>query len=80
VIPILVVRELAISLRCIEHHYAICPYVWCDVNFTYIMFVCITTISSEIVSHLKYKLVLGDLKSKASCALDHSFLPNNVRC
>jgi hypothetical protein len=22
----------------------------------------------------------GNLESKASCALDHSFLPNNVRC
>jgi hypothetical protein len=42
------------------------------------MFVCIATISSKVTRILKYKLVPGDLKSKASCALDHSFLPNNV--
>jgi hypothetical protein len=42
------------------------------------MFVCIATSSSEVASQLKYKLVPGDLKSKASCALDHSSLPNNV--
>jgi hypothetical protein len=42
------------------------------------MFVCIATNSSEVTSHLKSKLVPGNLESKASCALDHSFLPNNV--
>jgi hypothetical protein len=46
--------------------------------FVYTMSICIATISSEVASHLKYKLVPGNLKSKASCALDHSFLPNNV--
>jgi hypothetical protein len=42
------------------------------------MFVCIATTSSEVTSHLKTKLVPGNLKSKASCALDHSSLHNNV--
>jgi hypothetical protein len=42
------------------------------------MFVCIATISSEVTSHLKIKLVPRNLKSKASCALDHFSLPNNV--
>ena len=42
------------------------------------MFVFIATTSSEVTSHLKSKLVPGNLKSKASCALDHSSLPNNV--
>jgi hypothetical protein len=42
------------------------------------MFVCIAISSSEVTSHLKTNLVPGDLKSKASCALDHSSLPNNV--
>jgi hypothetical protein len=42
------------------------------------MFVCIATTSNEVTSHLKNKLVLGNLKSKASCVLDHFFLPNNV--
>jgi hypothetical protein len=44
------------------------------------LFVCISTSSSEVTSHLKTKLVTGDLKSKASCALDHFSLPNNVLC
>jgi hypothetical protein len=42
------------------------------------MFVCIATRSSEFTSHLKTKLVPGNLESKASCALDHPSLPNNV--
>jgi hypothetical protein len=43
----------------------------CDVNFVCTMFVYIATSSSEVTSHLKTKLVPGNLKSKASCALDH---------
>jgi hypothetical protein len=42
------------------------------------MFVCIATNSSEVTSHLKSKLVPGNLESKASYALDHFSLPNNV--
>jgi hypothetical protein len=42
------------------------------------LFIYIATSSSEVTSHLKTKLVPGDLESKASCALDHFSLPNNV--
>jgi hypothetical protein len=42
------------------------------------LFVCIATSSSEVTSHLKTKLVPGNLESKPSCALDHFYLPNNV--
>jgi hypothetical protein len=42
------------------------------------MFVCIAMISIEVTNHLKTKLVPGNLESKASCALDHSSIPNNV--
>jgi hypothetical protein len=42
------------------------------------MFVCIPTSSSEVTSHLNTKLVPGNLESKTSYALDHSYLPNNV--
>jgi hypothetical protein len=42
------------------------------------MFVCIATNNSEVTSHLKTNLVLGNLESKTSCALDHFSLPNNV--
>jgi hypothetical protein len=42
------------------------------------MFVCISTSSIEVTRHLKIKLVPGKLESKASCALDHFSLPNNV--
>jgi hypothetical protein len=42
------------------------------------MFVCIAPISGDVTSHLKTKLVLGNLESRTSCALDHFSLPNNV--
>jgi hypothetical protein len=42
------------------------------------LFVCIATNRSEVTRNLKTKLVPGNLESKASCALDHSSLPNNV--
>jgi hypothetical protein len=73
-----VVLEPRISLRRVEHYYAVCSYVWYDVNFSYTMFVCFVINSSEVMSHLKTKLVPGNLEPKASCALDHFSLPNNV--
>jgi hypothetical protein len=42
------------------------------------MFVCMAMISSEVMSQLKSKLIPRNLESKASCALDHFSLPNNV--
>jgi hypothetical protein len=42
------------------------------------MFVGIATSSSEVTDHLRTNLVLGNLEYKASCALDHSSLPNNI--
>jgi hypothetical protein len=30
-----------ISLRCVEYYHALCSTVWCNVNFSYNMFVCI---------------------------------------
>jgi hypothetical protein len=42
------------------------------------LFVCIATTSSAITSHLKTKLVPGNLESKASCALVHYSVANNV--
>jgi hypothetical protein len=35
-------------------------------------------VTARLTSHLKTKLVPGNLQSKASCALDHFSLPNNV--
>jgi hypothetical protein len=67
-----------ILLRCVEHYYAFCAYVWCDANFAYTMFVCIATISSEVMRILKTKLVPRNLESQENCALDHFSLPNNV--
>jgi hypothetical protein len=37
----LVVLEPTILLRSVDHYYAVCSYVWCDVNFSCAMFVCI---------------------------------------
>jgi hypothetical protein len=73
-----VILKATISLQCIEYYCTFCSYVWCYVNFAYTMFVCITTISSEVTRILKTKLVPGNLESQASCALDHFSLPNNV--
>jgi hypothetical protein len=73
-----VVLEPRFSLGRVDHTYVVCSYVWCDVNFACTMFVCIATNSSEVMSHVKTKLVPRNLESKASCALDHSSLPNNV--
>jgi hypothetical protein len=42
------------------------------------MLVCIAMNNSEVTRHLKTKLVPRNLESKASCALDHFSLPNNV--
>jgi hypothetical protein len=42
------------------------------------MFVCVATSSSEVMRHLKTKLVPENLESKESCALDHFSLPNNI--
>jgi hypothetical protein len=73
-----VILEPTISLRRVEHYYAVCSYVWCDVNFAYTMFFCIATSSSEVTSHLKTKLVLGNLESKELCPWSPFSLPNNV--
>jgi hypothetical protein len=54
-----VVREPTISKRSVDYYYAICSYVWCDLNFVYTIFVCMATFSSEVTSHLKSKLVPG---------------------
>jgi hypothetical protein len=35
------------------------------------MFVCIAMSSSEVMSHLKTKLIPGNHESKVSCALNH---------
>jgi hypothetical protein len=42
------------------------------------LFICIATSSNEVTGHPKISIVPGNLESKASCALDHSSLPNNV--
>jgi hypothetical protein len=72
-----VVFEPTISLRRVEYSYAVCSSVWCDVNFAYVVFVCIATNSSDVTSHLE-QVVHGNLESQASCALDHFFLPTHV--
>jgi hypothetical protein len=74
----LVVLGPRISIRRVEHYYAVCSYVWCDINFAYTMFVCIAMSIIEVTSHLKSKLVPRNLEPKVSCALDHFSLHNNV--
>jgi hypothetical protein len=45
---ILVIFVPTISLRRVDYYYVVYSYVWCDVNFVYIMFVYIATTSSEV--------------------------------
>ena len=71
--PILVVLDSTISLRRVDYYYAVCSYVWYDVNFAYTMFVCIATTSSEVTNHLKSKLVLGILSPRQVVPLITSF-------
>jgi hypothetical protein len=54
-----VILEPTISLRRVEYYYSVYAYVWCDVNFTYTVFVCIATNISEVTCHLKIILVPG---------------------
>jgi hypothetical protein len=49
-------------------------HVWCDVNIAYTLPVRIATISSE-VTNLEDHPGTWNLKSQASCALDHFFYP-----
>jgi hypothetical protein len=56
---ILVVLDPMISYQSVDYYYAVCSYVWCDVNFVYTMSVCIATTSSEVTSHLRIILVPG---------------------
>jgi hypothetical protein len=41
VTPNLVILVPTISIRRVEYYHAFCSVVWCDVNFSYTMFVCI---------------------------------------
>jgi hypothetical protein len=44
----LVILEPTISLHRIDYYYAVCSYVWCDVNFAYTLFICIATTSARL--------------------------------
>jgi hypothetical protein len=43
--PNLMVLEPTILYHRVEYSYAVCSYIWCDVNFSYTLFVCIATTS-----------------------------------
>jgi hypothetical protein len=43
VTPNLVILEPTISLRNVDYYHALCSDVWCDVNFSYTIFVCIAS-------------------------------------
>jgi hypothetical protein len=38
-----VILKPTTSLQCIDYYYAFHSHVWCDVNFSYTMFVCVAT-------------------------------------
>jgi hypothetical protein len=63
------------SLRSVEYYYAVCSFVWCDVNFAHTMLVCIATTSSEVTSHLKVILVPRISSLRQVVPLIPSFYP-----
>jgi hypothetical protein len=72
-----VVLVSTISLRSVEYYYADYDYVWCNVNFAY---TCLYVLLRLAVRTRVTKEQVGtwNLKSQASCALDHFFLPIHV--
>jgi hypothetical protein len=72
-----VILEPVILIRRVEYYYSACAYVWCDVHSAYTMFVCIAT-TSAMLREFEDHPSTWNLKSQASCALDHFFLPNHV--
>jgi hypothetical protein len=75
VTPILVVLELAISLRRVDYYYSVCTYVWCDVNFVYTMSVCIATMSSAVTRIRRITLVTGISSVRQVMPLIHFCYP-----
>jgi Na+/H+ antiporter NhaD/arsenite permease-like protein len=68
-----VVLVPTISLRRVEYYYVVSSIVWCYVNFSYTLFVCIATLSSEDTCHLKSKLVPGISSARQVVPLITSF-------
>ena len=66
-----------ILLQRVDYYCADCSYIWCDVNYAYtFLFVLLRLAvrSQESEDHPG----TWNLKSQASCALDHFHLPNNA--
>jgi hypothetical protein len=70
-----VILEPTISLRRVDYYYIVYSYVWYDVNFTYTMFVCIATFSSEDMCHLKSKFVPGISSARQGVPLITYYYP-----
>jgi hypothetical protein len=78
-----VILEPTISLQYVDYN-SFYPHVWCDVNLSNTMFVC-DAMSRRISDRGPRCSEGGSLTDakfrsslKASCALDHFCLPNNV--
>jgi hypothetical protein len=67
-----VILVSTISFWRVDYYHAVYSYVWCDVNFAYIMFVYIATLAVRLRESEDHPGT-WNLKSQASCALDHFF-------
>jgi hypothetical protein len=72
-----VVLVSTISLRSVDYYYIVYSYVWCDVNFAYAMLFVLIRLERGHESSEDHPGT-WNLKSQASCALDHFFLPSHV--
>jgi hypothetical protein len=77
VTPNLVILVPTILLHSVEYYYTVYSHVWCDVNFAY---TCLSVLLRLAVRSRESEDHPGtwNLKSQASCALDHFFLPIHV--
>jgi hypothetical protein len=64
-----------ILFQYVDHYYVFYIYVWCNVNFSYTLFVCNVTTSSEDTCHLKSKLVPEISSARQVVPLITSFYP-----
>ena len=65
-----------ISFWRVDYYHAVYSYVWCDVNFAYIMFVYIATLAVRLRESEDHP---GTWESRVSGTTVHSFLPNILR-
>jgi hypothetical protein len=76
-----VIHVPTILFRCVDYYYIFCIHIWCDVNLSLIPCLFVLRRVDELVAEdlgVQQVEVAERSLLKASCALDHFYLPNNV--